>query len=98
MFAMSLDQLVLLIVLIGVILTLRPPPSFWQRLHGDLRRLDLELTRRYPQWRRMPVYSAETIRRKEAEFIRDRLPRKVPYVAIGLVLLAIGVLLWWIAQ
>jgi len=98
MFAMSLDQLVLLIVLIGIILTLRPPPSFWQRLHGDLRRLDLELTRRYPQWRRMPVYSAETIRRKEAEFIRDRLPRKVPYVAIGLVLLAIGVLLWWIAQ
>lgn len=98
MFAISLDHLVLMIVLAGIIFSLRPPPSFWQRLQGDLRRLDHELAHRYPQWRRMPVFSAETVRRNEAEFIRDRLPRKVPYVRMGLVLLAIGVLLWWIAQ
>lgn len=98
MFSISLEHLVLMIVLIGIIFSLRPPPSFWRRLHGDLRRLDHELAHRYPQWRRMPVFSAETIDRKEAEFIRDRLPRKVPYVRMGLVLLAVGVLLWWIAH
>lgn len=98
MFAMTLDEFVLLLVLAGIIFSLRPPPSFWQRLHGDLRRLDDELAHRYPQWRRMPVFSAETIHGKEAEFIRDRLPRKVPYVRMGLLLLAVGVLLWWLAQ
>lgn len=98
MFSISLEHLVLMLVLIVLIFSFRPPPSFWQRLHGDLRRLDHELAHRYPQWRRMPVFSAESIHHKEAEFIRDRMPRKVPYVRMGLVLLAIGVLLWWIAQ
>lgn len=98
MFSMSLEQFVLMVVLAGIVLTFRPPPSFWQRLRGDLHRLDHELGRRYPEVRRLRVFSAETVRGKEAEFIRDRLPRKVPYVRVGLVLLAIGVLLWWIAQ
>lgn len=98
MFSLSLEQFVLMVVLAGIILTFRPPPSFWQRLRGDLHRLDHELVHRYPQVRRLPVFSAETIHRKEAEFIRERLPRKVPYVRMGLVLLAIGALLWWIAQ
>lgn len=95
---LALEKLVLLLVLVAILFSLRPPPSFWQRLYGDVRRLDHELSQRYPQWRRMPVFSAETIHRREAEFIRDRLPRKVPYVRIGLVLLAVGVLLWWLAQ
>lgn len=98
MFAFSLEHLVLMLVLIVIIFSFRPPPSFWQRLHGDVRRLEHELAHRNPQWRRMPVYSAETIHRKEAEFIRDQLPRKIPYAAMGLVLLAIGAVLWWIAQ
>ena len=98
MLPISLEQFVLMVVAIGIVLTFRPPPSFWQRFRGDLNRLDHELGRRYPQVRRLPVFSAETIHRKEAEFIRDRLPRKIPYVRMGLVLLAIGVLLWWIAQ
>ena len=100
MVSIPYEQLVLMIVLVGIILTLRPPPSFWQRLHDDLRRLDHELGHRFPprRWLRVPVFSAETIHRKEAEFIRDRLPRKVPYLRMGLVLLGIGALLWWLAR
>lgn len=100
MSSISLEQFVLMVVLAGIVFSFRPPPSFWQRLHRDLRRLDRELEHRYPYKHRLriPVFSAETIHRKEAELIRDRLPRKIPYVRMGLVLLGIGALLWWLAQ
>lgn len=41
---------------------------------------------------RLPVYSAETVQGKEAEFIRDRLPTKLPTLLIVLVV-TIGLLL-----
>ena len=41
---------------------------------------------------RLPVYSAETVRGKEAEFIRDRLPVKFPTVLFVIVVM-LGVLL-----
>ena len=45
---------------------------------------------------RLPVYSAETVRGKEAEFIRDRLPAKPPTLLV-VVVITLGVLLaiWW---
>jgi hypothetical protein len=46
----------------------------------------------------MPVYSAETARGKEAEFIRDRLPKRFPtaiFIAL-LVLFAAGA--WWLTH
>lgn len=92
------ENIVLLFVLALAIFAVRPPPSFRERLQGDLRRLDLELSRRFPEVRRIPVFSAETIRRREAELIRDRLPRKVPYARMGLALLAGGALVWWLAR
>jgi uncharacterized protein YjeT (DUF2065 family) len=96
--ALPPENLVVLAVLALVLIALRPPPSFWQRLQGDLRRLDEELAARFPEVRRIPVFSAETIQRKEAELIRDRLPRKVPYARMGLALLAAGVLVWWLLE
>ena len=96
MFSISLEHLVLMLVLIVLIFSFRPPPSFWQRLHGDLRRLDHELAHRYPQWRRMPVFSAESIHHKEAEFIRDRLPiKKAPMIVIMLGLLVFLLAAFW---
>ena len=59
-------------------------------------RIDKELLRsqieREPG--RMPVYSAETTNGKEAEFIRDRLPRRFPTV-LALVIAAVLVAVAW---
>ena len=41
---------------------------------------------------RLPVYSAETVQGKEAEFIRDRLPTKFPTLLVVIVV-TLGVLL-----
>ena len=45
---------------------------------------------------RLPVYSAETVQGKEAEFIRDRLPTKFPKLLV-IIVVTLGVLLaiWW---
>jgi uncharacterized protein YjeT (DUF2065 family) len=96
-----LPAAVLVIVLAWIIFTLPDPPSIWRHLRGQLHQLGNELDRHIDRDRwglRLPVFSAETIHRKEAEFIRERLPRKVPYMRLGLALLAMGVLLWWLAR
>jgi hypothetical protein len=71
---------------------------------GLLRQLDIEMHERGWLGRgvggaarfRLPVYSAETVQGKEAEFIRDRLPTKLPTLLV-IVVVTIGVLLaiWW---
>jgi hypothetical protein len=98
----ALPQLLLAAVLVLIAMSLRQlPPSFWRQLRGHLDQLGNELDRRFDRerWvRRIPVYSAETLRGKEAEFIRDRLPRKVPRARFVLLLLAIGVLVWWLTR
>jgi hypothetical protein len=60
---------------------------------------------RGPHWRNLlaelrlfPVYSAETIRAKEAEFIRDRLPKRLPLGLAALAVLAFGGVAWWLAH
>ena len=45
---------------------------------------------------RVPVYSAETIRRKEAEFIRDRVPKKLPVRALLLFFIVLAAIAWWV--
>ncbi|RPI63019.1 MAG: hypothetical protein EHM50_02990, partial [Lysobacterales bacterium] len=68
-------SLVLVAVLAWIIFTMRDPPSLWRQLRGQLEQLGHEIDRRVDRdrWvRRLPVYSAETVRGKEAEFIRDR--------------------------
>jgi hypothetical protein len=48
--------------------------------------------------RAFPVYSAETIRAKEAEFIRDWLPKRFPLWIAALAVLAFGGVAWWLAH
>jgi hypothetical protein len=94
-------SLVLVALLAWIVFSLREPPSFWRALRGQLDQLGHEIDRRVDRnrWlRRLPVYSAETIRGKEAEFIRERLPRKAPRVRFVVLLLLIGVLVWWLTR
>jgi hypothetical protein len=48
--------------------------------------------------RRMPVYSAETVQGKEAEFIRDALPKKAPIVLLVVALVVFSAVAWWFSR
>jgi len=101
-FAVGLPEIVLLAVIVFIIFSWRQPPSsFWRQLGGQLDQLGHELDRRFDRnhWvRRLPVFSAETIHGKEAEFIRERLRRKAPLARFVVLLLLIGVFLWLFAR
>lgn len=100
-FTVGLPELALVAIIALIILVWREPPaSFWRQLRGQLDQLGNELDRRFDRqrWmRRLPVFSAETIHSKEAEFIRERLPRK-PLARFFVVLFLIGVFLWLFAR
>ena len=93
-----LPQLLLVAVLLFVVSNLRQPPSsFWRQLRGHLDQLGNELDRRFDRerWvRRVPIHSAESMRGREAELIRQRLARKAPRARFVLLLLLVGVLVW----
>ena len=96
-----LPAFVLLAVVVCLVLSLRDPPSFFRRLRDHLEQLGRELDRRVDRDRlalRLKVYSAETIHGKEAEFIRERLPRKAPRARYALLLLVIGAIVWWLTR
>ena len=101
-FAVSEIELVILAVIVLLVLSSRePPPSFWRHVRGHLDQLGIELDRRFDRKRwlqRLPVFSAETIHGKEAEFIRDRLPRKAPLARFVLLVFLIGVFAWLFAR
>ena len=93
--------LVLLAIVLLFVASVRDPPSLWRQLRDHIEQLGLELDRRFDRNRlalRLKVYSAETIHGKEAEFIRERLPRKAPRARYVLLLLFIGVLVWWLTR
>ena len=101
-FAVSEPELVILaVILLLIVFSWREPPSsFWRQLRGQLDQLGDELDRRFDHQRRMrrlPVFSAETIHGKEAEFMRERLPRK-PLARFVVVLFLIGLFLWLFAR
>jgi hypothetical protein len=103
LFASSETELVIfaVIVLLIVFSAREPPRAFWRQVRGQLDQLCNELDRRIDRNRwlqRLPVFSAETIHGKEAEFIRDRLPRKAPRARFLLLLFLIGVFAWWFAR
>ena len=96
-----LPALVLLAIVVLVVASLRDPPSFLRQLRDQLDQLGRELDRHADRNRwllRLKVYSAETIHGKEAEFIRERLPRKAPRARYVLLLLFVGVLVWWLTR
>jgi TRAP-type C4-dicarboxylate transport system permease small subunit len=77
-------QLLLLLVIAFLIVAIRDKNSYWWRLANKLER-GLQ-----------PVFSAETTRSTEVEFIRDRLPERLPKWLIALAtLVTLGALLWW---
>lgn len=87
MASVTLEQLALIVVIAIII--------FGTRLHrphgGTLPRLRSELRGD------LPVFSAETTGGKEAEFIRDRLPKRLPLLLLGVaLLLVIAAVAWWL--
>jgi hypothetical protein len=47
---------------------------------------------------RMPVYSAETTSGREAEFIRERLPKRFPASVRLVLVLLFGAAAWWLTR
>jgi hypothetical protein len=79
----TLWQLLLITVVALLVFTQRNNGSYWRRLGAEL-----------GSW--LPVFSAETTRGTEAEFIRDRLPQRFPkWLAYLFALGVLGTLLWW---
>jgi hypothetical protein len=80
-----LAQLLLIAAVAWIIFDSRKRNSVWRQLDHELRA-------------RLPVFSAETVAGKEAEFIRDRLPGRL--TAAVIVLAAVGVVgtlaAWWL--
>ena len=100
-FAMDLATVfpsLLLVVVAWIVFRRREPPSFWRPLDGEFDRLRNEIGHGLDRRARLPVFSAETVNGKEAEFIRERLPRKAPRALLALALLVFGVLVWWLAR
>jgi Sec-independent protein translocase protein TatA len=78
---------ILLLVVLLILMSRRLTP-----LRGAVVTLTRELQRR------MPVYSAETTRGKEAEFIRDRLPKRFPAALVVALLVLYAAAAWWLAR
>jgi hypothetical protein len=86
-------QLIALLLLIALIIVAGP---YLRQLGGGIAegiaRLNAELRHR------LPVYSAETLRHKEAEFIRDRLPNRLPTALVAALLVVFAAAVWWLAH
>lgn len=80
-----------LIVLVIVVLTFGT--KRFMRVHHDGLR-----SRRDRDMGRMPVYSTETTNGKEAEFIRDRLPDRIPPIVILAIVAAVCAVVWWLTR
>ena len=61
-------------------------------LGSELSRLLQELKRH------MPVYSAETVDGREAEFIRDGLPKRLPTILLVVALVVLAASVWWLSS
>ena len=96
-----LQPLIAGLVLVGMLAwlvhELRKRPSLLRQLEDELHEhgwfgRGLPRVRRF----RMPVYSAETVHGKEAEFLRDRLPPKLPtLLVVAGVAMVVLLAAWW---
>jgi hypothetical protein len=88
--------LALFAIFVWLMHELRKHPSLLRQLELEMREggwLGRRLGRAAPF--RLPLYSAETVQGKEAEFIRDRLPTKFPTVlVVGVVALGVLFAIW----
>ena len=88
-FAMGIPELLIILAIVALIFGTR-------RLRGindDSLRSQLQ-----QELGRMPVYSAETTNGKEAEFIRDRLPKRFPTAIVLVVVVIFGAVVWWLTR
>jgi hypothetical protein len=46
----------------------------------------------------MPAYSAETVQGKEAEFIRDGVPKRFPSALVVIALVLFAAVAWWLSR
>ena len=88
-FELGIPELVLVLVVAGLIFganrrNISDDDLFRSHLHKELGR--------------MPVYSAETTSGKEAEFVRDRLPKRFPTVIVLGVVVIFGAVAWWLTR
>jgi hypothetical protein len=88
--AMSVPQLLIILVIVALIFGTRRLQGF----NDD----SFRPRSRKPLKSRMPVYSAETTDGKEAEFIRDRLPKRFPTAVILVVIVVFGATVWWLTR
>jgi hypothetical protein len=88
--------LALVAIFVWVVRELRKHPSLLQQVELELRDSGwFGRGLRRAARLRLPVYSAETVRGREAEFIRDRLPTKFPtLLVVGVVTLSVLLAIW----
>ena len=89
MFHLGPSEVLILLTIVALIVGSRRLRRFG--MSDDLDRLGAELHRK-------PVYSAETTQGKEAEFIRDQLPKRFPWLLFLAGVLAFGALAWWLSH
>ena len=88
----GLYQIPILLVIVLLILANRR----LRNLGGPVDALTREL--RDAVEHRMPVYSAETTRGKEAEFILDRLPKRFPTAIVVALFVLFAATAWWLTR
>lgn len=93
------DLWILLIVLTVVVLisaTRRRNGAFRQALERQLRTASCSIETLQRELERLfPLFAAETADHREAEFIRDSLPRRFPFWPTAIGLLALALVLAW---
>ena len=93
-----LPAVVLAAILVWILLSQRTPDSRFRQLERELRTQLRHLG--HELHTRLPVFSAETLRGKEAEFIRERLPHKVPrllLIMLGAFVVTVAIA-WWLTH
>lgn len=93
-----LPAAVLAAILVWILFSQRTPDSRFRQLERELRRQLRHLGNELHT--RLPVFSAETLRGEEAEFIRERLPHKVPrllLIMLGAFVVTVAIA-WWLTR
>lgn len=82
---LSLSQLLMVLAIIVIILLgVRRRDGYWPQLVRELKTL-------------FPVFSAETTKKQEAEFVRDSRPKRFPLWIIAATIILATLLMSWIA-
>jgi hypothetical protein len=86
-------RMLAILLLIALIIVAGP---YLRRLGGGIDEGIARLNAELQHW--LPVYSAETLRHKEAEYIRDRLPKRFPTALFAALLVLFAAAVWWLTR